>query len=179
MAEADRRQKILADEQEKVIALKKQQAKEKQEYQVKIQDNNKQLEEQKKQGLLSARAVKENQQEQMTAQRDYEARIKREQELLKREDRLDNVARIARANKYQANRIKQKIDFDKQRGEQLMAEKKNMLDTRFAVRRQAEQQKRAMLETVEKMKKKGNFSKHDLKALGLVDEEDEENEEQD
>jgi len=41
MAEADRRQKILADEQEKVIALKKQQAKEKQEYQVKIQDNNK------------------------------------------------------------------------------------------------------------------------------------------
>jgi hypothetical protein len=51
---------------------------------------------------------------------------------------LDNVARIARANKYQANRIKQKIDFDKQRGEQLMAEKKNMLDTRFAVRRQAE-----------------------------------------
>ena len=36
-----------------------------------------------------------------------------------------------------------------------------------------------MLETVEKMKKKGNFSKHDLKALGLVDEEDEENEDQD
>ena len=114
----------------------------------------------------------------MAAQRDYEGRIKREQELLKREERLDNVARIARANKYQANRIKQKIDFDKQRGEQLMAEKKNMLDTRFAVRRQAEQQKRAMLETVEKMKKKGNFSKHDLKALGLVDEEDEEHEEQ-
>ena len=61
MAEADRRQKFLAEEQEKVIALKKQQAKEKQEYQVKIQENNKQLEEQKKQGLLSARAVKERQ----------------------------------------------------------------------------------------------------------------------
>ena len=41
MAEADRRQKILAEEQEKVIALKKLQSKEKQEYQVKIQENNK------------------------------------------------------------------------------------------------------------------------------------------
>jgi hypothetical protein len=44
-----------------------------------------------------------------------------------------------------------------------------MLETRFAVRRQAEQQKRAMLETVEKMKKKGNFSKDDLAELGFHD----------
>lgn len=42
----------------------------------------------------------------MNIQREYEARIKREQELLKREERLDNVARIARANKYQAEKIK-------------------------------------------------------------------------
>lgn len=50
-----------------------------------------------------------------------------------------------------------------------MDEKKAMLETRFAVRRQAEQQKRAMLETVEKMKKKGNFSKEDLAELGFAD----------
>ena len=48
-----------------------------------------------------------------------------------------------------------------------MKEKADMLETRFAVRRQAEQQKRAMLQTVEKMKKKGQFSKSDLAALGL------------
>jgi len=48
-----------------------------------------------------------------------------------------------------------------------MKEKCDMLETRFAVRRQAEQQKRAMLQTVEKMKKKGQFSKSDLAALGL------------
>jgi hypothetical protein len=41
MAEADKRQKILAEEQEKVLAFKKRQAKEKQEYQLQIQDNNK------------------------------------------------------------------------------------------------------------------------------------------
>ena len=50
-----------------------------------------------------------------------------------------------------------------------MDEKKQMLETRFAVRRQAEQQKRAMLETVERMKKKGNFSKEDLAELGFAD----------
>jgi len=44
-----------------------------------------------------------------------------------------------------------------------------MLETRFAVRRQAEQQKRAMLITVEKMKKKGKFNKEDLAVLGLDD----------
>ena len=87
--------------------------------------------------------------------------------MLKREERLENVERIARANRYQAQLIKTKIDFDKVRGEQIMKEKADMLDTRFAVRRQAEQQKRAMLQTVEKMKKKGQFSKADLAALGL------------
>ena len=87
--------------------------------------------------------------------------------MLKREERLENVERIARANRYQAQLIKTKIDFDKVRGEQIMKEKADMLDTRFAVRRQAEQQKRAMLQTVEKMKKRGQFSKADLAALGL------------
>jgi hypothetical protein len=33
-------------------------------------------------------------------------------ELLKREERLENVARIAKANEYQQLLIKQKIDFD-------------------------------------------------------------------
>lgn len=47
-----------------------------------------------------------------------------------------------------------------------------MLETRFAVRRQADQQKRAMLKTVEMMKKKGNFSKDDLAMLGLLDDGD-------
>ena len=79
------------------------------------------------------------------------------------------MERIAKANKYAQEKIQQKIEFDKQRGEQIAEEKRQMLETRFAVRRQAEQQKRAMLETVEKMKKKGNFTKDDLAELGLVD----------
>lgn len=50
-----------------------------------------------------------------------------------------------------------------------MAEKKELLETRFQVRRQAEKQKRDLLEKVERMKKKGEFNKEQLAALGLED----------
>ena len=59
-------------------------------------------------------------------------------QLLKREAKLQNVQRISKVNQYQATKIKAKIEYDKARGEQLMNEKKEMLETRFAVRRQAE-----------------------------------------
>ena len=42
-----------------------------------------------------------------------------------------------------------------------------MLETRFAVRRQAEQQKNVLVKTVEQMKKKGNFDKNELAKLGI------------
>ena len=62
--------------------------------------------------------------------------------MLKREERLENVARITKANEYQNQKIKQKIEFDQQRAEAISAEKAEMLDTRFAVRREAEKEKR-------------------------------------
>ena len=56
----------------------------------------------------------------------------------------------------------QKIELDKIKGEQLQAEKRNMLETRFAVRRQAEKQKMSLMKTVELMKNKGKFDKDEL-----------------
>jgi hypothetical protein len=50
-----------------------------------------------------------------------------------------------------------------------MAEKKELLEARFSVRREAEKQKRDLMEKVEKLKKKGDFSKDKLAELGLVD----------
>jgi hypothetical protein len=50
-----------------------------------------------------------------------------------------------------------------------MAEKKELLETRFSVRREAEKQKRALLDKVERMKKVGDFSKDKLAELGLTD----------
>ena len=66
----------------------------------------------------------------------------REEELLKREERLENCARIEKANVYAASKVRQKIEADKKRGEDLAREKADMLKTRFAVRRQADEQKR-------------------------------------
>ena len=115
--------------------------------------------------LLTTRSNKEEQLQKSQRQRDWENTLKKEMDLLKREERLENVARIARANEYSSSKVKQKIDFDKLRGEQLMNEKRQLLETRFAVRRQAEHQKQEMLQTVEKMKKKGHFSKTDLALM--------------
>lgn len=49
----------------------------------------------------------------------------------------------------------------------MAAEKAQLLEARFAVRRQAEAQKKEMMEKVEQMKKKGNITKDDLAKLGL------------
>ena len=58
----------------------------------------------------------------------------------------------------------------------IQSEKAEMLDTRFAVRREADKEKRQLIEAVEKMKKKGQFSNNDLKQLGLNDIQEETNE---
>ena len=51
----------------------------------------------------------------------------------------------------------------------MQAEKKDLLEHRFSVRREAEKQKRALMEKVERMKKKGDFNKDMLAELGLAD----------
>ena len=38
--------------------------------------------------------------------------IKREQDLIKREDKLENVERITKANEYKKMKILEKIEFD-------------------------------------------------------------------
>lgn len=69
--------------------------------------------------------------------------------MLKREERLENVVRIAKVNQYNAEKIKKKIELDKMRGDQIQEEKTQMLETRFAVRRQAEKQKLKLVHKVE------------------------------
>lgn len=93
--------------------------------------------------------------------------LTREAELLKREERLENVARIAKANQYAAVKVKQKIEYDMRKAEAVAAEKADMMATRFQVRRQADEQKRETLKKVEALKKKGKIDYSDLAALGL------------
>lgn len=54
----------------------------------------------------------------------------------------------------------------------MQAEKKDLLEHRFSVRREAEKQKRSLMEKVERMKKKGEFNNNILAELGLADTDD-------
>lgn len=57
-------------------------------------------EEDQKNKYLTAREEKEIQLRKAQEEREYEMFVKKEMELIKREDRLENVERIARANQY-------------------------------------------------------------------------------
>ena len=61
--------------------------------------------------------------------------IRKEIELIKREDKLDNVERIARANEHQQRKVLAKIEQDKMRSETLQQQKADLLAQRFKVRR--------------------------------------------
>ena len=57
------------------------------------------------------------------------------------------------------------------RGEQLLLEKQQLMDTRLQVRRQADRQKRELLARVERLKRKRKIGKEDLVSMGLVEDE--------
>ena len=59
-------------------------------------------------------------------------------DLIKREEKIENVSRIAKAQEYQKVKVLEKIQYDNQRSEHLRREKEKLLDTRFAVRREAD-----------------------------------------
>lgn len=72
------------------------------------------------------------------SEKDWQLMIKKEMELLKREEKLENVERIAKAQEYKKNKILEKIEFDNERSTSLKKEKEKLLETRFAVRREAD-----------------------------------------
>lgn len=83
--------------------------------------------------------------------------LKREMDLIKREDKLENVDRIARAQEYKKQKVLEKIEFGNMKGEHLKKEKEKLLETRFSVRREADKQKQNILDAFETMKKKGKI----------------------
>jgi hypothetical protein len=64
--------------------------------------------------------------------------IKREMDMIKREDRLENVDRINKATEYKKSKIMEKIEFGNMKGEHIRREKDKLMETRFSVRREAE-----------------------------------------
>lgn len=101
------------------------------------------------------------------SERDWSLMIKREMDLIKREDKLENVQRISKANEYKKAKILEKIEFGNMKGEHIRKEKGKLMETRFAVRKEADKQKQTILNAFESMKKKGKIDNTSLQKLGL------------
>ena len=72
------------------------------------------------------------------SERDWSLMLKREMDLIKREDKLENVQRITKANEYKKGKILEKIEFGNMKGEHIRKEKGKLMETRFAVRKEAD-----------------------------------------
>jgi hypothetical protein len=93
--------------------------------------------------------------------------IKKEMEMIKREDKLENVDRITKATEYKKHKILEKIEYDNVKSQHVQKEKEKLMETRFSVRREAEKQKNQILSVFEQMKKKGKIDNSSLQRLGL------------
>ena len=122
-----------------------------------------------KQMLINNRHQKESKLKLVANHKNYSLKLKKEMELIKREERLENVQRIAKANQYQKDLIKSKIAEQDQRGASLKKEKEKMLETRFTIRRKADKQKKKLLDKVEQLKSTGKFNKESMVQLGIID----------
>ena len=57
--------------------------------------------------------------------------LKKEMELIKREEKWENVERISRAQEYKKAKILEKIEYDNLRSQQVQKEKEKLMETRF------------------------------------------------
>jgi hypothetical protein len=61
-----------------------------------------------------------------------------------------------------------KIEYDNSKTENLQAEKKKLFSSRAQIRRDADRQKQLILETFEKMRKRGRLDRSVLMQFGVV-----------
>jgi hypothetical protein len=101
------------------------------------------------------------------SERDWSLMLKREMDLIKREEKLENVERIAKAQEYKKAKVLEKIEFGNLKTEHVKKEREKLLDTRFQVRREADKQKQTIMDAFETMKKKGKIDNTHLVKLGL------------
>ena len=91
------RQKALAKQQAEEIAIRKKAAKDRELYLSNVLEQQKEQEETTKQMLINNRINKEKKLKLVSDHKEYNLKLKKEIELIKREERLENVQRIARA----------------------------------------------------------------------------------
>ena len=80
---------------------------------------NIEMEEKQKQILLEKSSNKQKLLEESIKKREYQSTLKKEAILLQREEKLENVRRIQKANEYQNKKISEKIEQDKLKGDMI------------------------------------------------------------
>jgi len=94
-----------------------------------------------------------------------EGTIKKEVKSIQREDRVENVQRIARAQEFQRQKMLEKIEEDNAKARKIKEDMQKLLETRKRLRAEADMQKQAVLANFERLKKEGNLRDVDLDAL--------------
>lgn len=117
--------------------------------------------------ILGVAQRKEESMARTANEREWQNMIKKEQEALKREEKIETVQRIARAQEYKKKMILDKIEYDNSKGQAIKQEKQELFSTRATIRREADRQKQKILETFEKMRRKGRLDRGILAQFGV------------
>jgi hypothetical protein len=110
--EAEMRLTTLAVHKERMIEVKKRHIQEKATHSVEVR---RVMERTLQQRVTSIQAKAHQRDESMTvtqSKREWQLMIRREQEMLKREEKSENMERITRAQDYKKNQILEKIEYD-------------------------------------------------------------------
>ena len=100
-------------------------------------------------------------------EREWQMMIRKETESLKREEKQVNVQRISRAQDYKKKIIMDKIEYDSAKADSLKLEKERLFSSRATIRREADRQKQKILDTFEKMRRKGRLDRSILTQFGV------------
>ena len=75
--------------------------------------------------------------------------LKKETDLMRREEKEENIIRISKAQQYKKSKVLEKIESDKSRANSIRKEKDKLQETRFFVRREADTLKQQIVESFE------------------------------
>ena len=161
-SEAEKRKHELDIKKQKWLQDKKKTLEEKEKHSEDVRKQNEDRLNVRINSIQSKRHEKESLMTKTQSEREWEHMIKKEYDLLRREDKLESVERISRANNYKKQKILEKIEFDNMKSQHVKKEKEKLLETRFQVRREADRQKKEVMEAFEHMKKKGKIDNKSL-----------------
>jgi len=97
----------------------------------------------------------ESDQKVLRVQQEKEAMLRQKHalELIKKNDKQENVQRIARMQEYQKEKLMEKINHDTDRALQIKNEKDSLLSMRMNIRREMEGSKRSIMDKFEQVKR--------------------------